>query len=102
MTELKVKLLNSFKDKTIGLLGREKAYSVFFKTRFGIHTFGMKFPIDVVILDKNNKVVKIFENLKPNRIFFWLPVFDKVLELPKGEIAINKIKLGEKIETKPL
>ena len=35
-----------------------------------IHTFFMKQEIDVIMTDKNNKIVKIFKNLKPNRIIF--------------------------------
>lgn len=69
MIELKVKILKSFKDKTVGLLGAKSAYPVLMKTRFGIHTFGMKFPIDALVLDKKSRVVKICENLKPNGVF---------------------------------
>lgn len=94
MIELKVKLLESFKDKILGLINKEKAYPVLIRTRFGIHTFGLKFPIDVIILDKNNKVVKISQNLKQNRVFIWFPFFDKVIEIPKGEVKNNNIKIG--------
>lgn len=95
---LKVHFLKNFLDKSIGLLNAEQVNSVYFKTRFGIHTFGMKFPIDVIILDKNNNVVKLAENLKSNKIFLWNPRFNKVIELPKGEIKNNKIKLGDRIK----
>lgn len=100
MTELKVKILRSFKEKIIGLLGAKSAYPVLLKTRFGIHTFGMKFPIDALVLDKKSRVVKICENLKPNRVFFWWPVFESVLELPAGEIKKNKIKAGDRVKIK--
>ncbi|MCL5438762.1 MAG: DUF192 domain-containing protein [Patescibacteria group bacterium] len=97
MIKLKVKILRSFKEKTIGLLNAKKAIPVFIKTRFGIHTFGLKFSIDVLVLDKNDKVVKISKNLRPDRIFLWNPVFNKIVELPSGEINKNKIKIGDKI-----
>ena len=42
----------------MGLIGKDPT-PLFFKTRFGIHTFGVITPIDVLILDKNYKVVKI-------------------------------------------
>jgi len=61
-----------------------------FRTRFGIHTIGMKYAIDVLILDKKNKVVAIKKNLEPNKIFLWNPAFNTVLELPAG--TINKTK----------
>lgn len=98
MITLKAKKLTSFSDKSIGLLGTSKPHPVYFQTRFGIHTFGMKYPIDVVILDINDVVVKIKEYLKPNKLFLWNPKFDQVIELPNGEIEKNKIKVGEKIK----
>ena len=97
MKTLRVKKLASLSGKTIGLIGVAKPYPVFFQTRFGIHTIFMKISIDVLILDKDFRVVKVAENLKPNNLFFWSPRFDKVIELPAGEIKKNAIQLGEKI-----
>lgn len=85
------------RNKLLGLIGAKKPYSIFFQTRFGIHTFGLKFPIDVLILDKNNKVVKLRQNLKQNRIFVWNPKYNNVIELPVGTIEKKKIKIGNKI-----
>lgn len=84
-------------NKTIGLIGARKPRPLFFKTRFGIHTFGLKFPIDVLILDKNDRVVYLRERLLPNRLFFWNPRFNKVIELPSGTILDNNIICGDKI-----
>lgn len=36
-----------------------------------IHTFFMKFAIDAVFLDKNDRVVKRVENIRPGRLFVW-------------------------------
>lgn len=94
---IKVKKLISLKQRTLGLIGAEKPYPISFKTRFGIHTFGLNFPIDVLILDKNNKVFSIRRNLLPNRIYVWNPKFDTVIELPVGFVSSSKIKIGEKI-----
>ncbi len=96
MINIKVRELKG-KNKARGLIGIKKAYPVFFQTRFGIHTFGLKFPIDVLILDKESRVVKFCENLKPNRIFLWNPQFNSVIELPAGEIKRLNLKIREKI-----
>lgn len=98
MLTLKVKELKSWKEKLVGLIGQQKPQALFFKTRFGIHTFGLKFPIDIIILDKNNKVVKIKINLGPNKLFFWNPVYNRVIELPRVKIAKNNISLGKIIQ----
>lgn len=92
--KLRVKEMNGVIDKMRGLIGYKKAETIFFKTRFGIHTFGMRFPIDVVILDGQNIVVKTKENLRPNKIFVWSWKYDTVIELPAGEIKRQKIKEG--------
>ncbi|MCL5733923.1 MAG: DUF192 domain-containing protein, partial [Patescibacteria group bacterium] len=85
-----------------GLIGAEKAEPMLFKTRWGIHTFGVRFPIDVVIFGKNGLVVKIKAGLKPGKLFFWNPKFCDVLELPEGAIKKSGLKIGDvlKIEQK--
>ena len=91
------KIVSSFLDKNLGLLKKSNPRSLLFKTRFGIHSFFLKESIDVVVLNKGCKVVKVYENLKPNRIFFWNPIYDTVLELPKGTIRKSKIAAGDLI-----
>lgn len=97
MITLRVKEAKSWHDKSIGLIGKNKPFPLFLTTRLGIHTFGLKFPIDVLILDKSNRVVKIRGVLKPNSLFFWNPMYKKVLELPAGTLNNLKIKIGKKI-----
>jgi len=100
MITFKVKLFSSVKDRGIGLIGHAKAEPAMFLTHFGIHTLGVKFSIDVIILDKENKVVKIKENLRPNSFFVWPPKYKKVLELPEGFIKKSEIKIGSKLNLK--
>lgn len=80
-----------------GLLGKKTAEVVVFHTRFGIHTFGMHFPIDVLILNQNTTVVAIKQALMPNRLFFWNPRYNTVMELPQGWIERHNIKQGSKL-----
>lgn len=97
---LQVKTLKSLKDKSIGLIGKKHAYPVTFRTRFGIHTFGLKFPIDVLILNNKNRVVLTKKEIKPNRIFLWPLIYETVVELPAGEIERLKINTGNHIMLK--
>ena len=61
---------NRFLSRLTGLLGKppltedEACWLIPCKQ---IHTFGMKYPIDVYFLDKNNEVAAIIKNLEPNR-----------------------------------
>jgi len=98
MIRLRVKKRDSFGGRIIGLLGFQKPIAIYIKTRFGIHTIGMKFPIDILILDNNNTVVKLKKKLSPNRFFFWNPIYNIILELPPGTIKIKKIRLGSLIK----
>jgi len=79
-----------------GLLGQQPK-PILLHTRFGIHTFGMRCPIDVVILDKFGTVRKMQHNLRPNRLFFWNPLYDIVVELPAGTIQEKGIKIGSHV-----
>lgn len=88
-------MLETIRDKTKGLLGKKDAEAIMFQTRFGIHTFFMHFPLDVLILDQAKKVVKIKENLKPNRLFFWPPKYETVIELPAGTIKKTNTELND-------
>ncbi|HUD19276.1 MAG TPA: DUF192 domain-containing protein [Patescibacteria group bacterium] len=89
-------LLTDF-EKSKGLIGAKEIYPVFFTTRWGIHTFGVLFPIDVLILDNDNRVVKLTRELPPNRLFFWNPKYQNVVELPASEIKRKGIILGDYI-----
>lgn len=91
------KIAKTTKDRMLGLLIKSNPRCMVFKTRFGIHTFFMKEPIDVLVLDKQNKVGVIKNNLKPWRIFFWNPSFEAVVELPADIIDKTKTKLGDEI-----
>jgi uncharacterized membrane protein (UPF0127 family) len=95
MIEIKARKLTSLTEKSIGLLKNKEPEAVYFKTRWGIHTFFMKFPIDILILDRKGRVVTIWKQMKPNRVFLWNPLYDTVLELPAGTIENKKIKPGE-------
>ena len=98
MVTIFAKKARNIQEKIIGLIGRKEPVALMIKTRFGIHTFGLRFPIDVLILDKSDTVVKMSKHLKPNRIFLWNPIFNKIVELPKGWIEKNNIKIGDKIK----
>lgn len=91
MFTLSVKKLN-FVNSIVGLIGKKNPEPVFIKTRFGIHTFGLKYSIDILVLEKSGKeenvfkIVQIKKNLSPNRLFFWNFRYSHLIEIP----IINK------------
>ena len=62
-----------------------------------VHTFGMKFPIDLVYLDRNKKVKKIRNGVPPWRLSACLSAHS-VIELASGTVEITRTKPGDKLE----
>ena len=64
----------------------------------GIHTIGMKFPIDVLFLTKNNEIVGLISGMLPYRISAIHFRSYSVIELPNGTIRKSRTELGDKLE----
>lgn len=62
-----------------------------------VHTFGMKFPIDVLYLDRKRKVLKVRERMVPWRISGCLRAHS-VLELPAGMASRTGTVAGDELE----
>lgn len=92
-----IKKVKTLKDKTFGLFRKSNPRALFFKTRFGLHTFFLNKPIDIILLDKDYKVVKMAINSQ-NRVFTYNPVFNTVLELPASSIKKSKTKIGDRLK----
>lgn len=61
-----------------------------------VHSFGMKFAIDVVYLDRQKKVRKLYRNMVPWRISACLSAHS-VLELPVGVIEATGTRQGDQL-----
>jgi uncharacterized protein len=66
-----------------------------------VHTFFMKFPIDIVYLDKKLKVKKVRHAVPAWRLSACLSAHS-VLELPAGTAAQAKTEVGDVLETEKL
>jgi uncharacterized protein len=63
-----------------------------------IHTFWMRFPIDVIYVDREGRVVRADRSMKPWRIG---PVFTGsrwVVELPSGTIDATGTQIGDLLQ----
>ena len=90
---------DTFFGRLRGLLGR-KDYSpgegLLIKPCNWVHTFGMRFPIDVLFLDSKGAVVAV-ESLPPNRM--GRPHRSAAaLELPQGTVERYGIKAGDELQ----
>ncbi|MFY9562489.1 MAG: DUF192 domain-containing protein [Terriglobales bacterium] len=64
----------------------------------GVHTFAMRFPIDVVYLDQERIVVHIEQELKPWRMAAIRVLATSVLELPTGTVHDSQTALGDQVD----
>jgi uncharacterized membrane protein (UPF0127 family) len=67
----------------------------------GVHTFGMRFAIDVIYLDGDKIVVHLENQLKPWRMAPVRMRAASVLELPGHTIQATGTSLGDEIEITP-
>ena len=66
----------------------------------GVHTVGMRFAIDLIYLDRQRRIRKLVQNLRPWRISLCLSAYS-VLELPAGALITSKCQVGEILSFRP-
>lgn len=85
------------KERAKGLLGSSppgRGEGMLIAPCNSIHTVFMKFPIDVIFLDRRNRVVKVIGTMRPFRFAFALRAAS-VLEVRAGEAAKVGIHRGD-------
>lgn len=95
-----VRVADDFSSRLIGLMFKKKlvgADALLIDPCNSIHTFFMRYSLDVVFIGKKNNVVKIIRNLKPWRMTWLYFRSHKVLELPSGKLPAD-LKEGDILE----
>jgi uncharacterized protein len=62
----------------------------------GVHTWGMRFPIDLLFLDREGRALHVAANVKPWRICGPIRRARTVIELPAGAIARLHLQAGRR------
>jgi uncharacterized membrane protein (UPF0127 family) len=62
----------------------------------GIHTFGMRFPIDVIAVARDGTVVKTRTNVRPNRIVLAWSAF-AIIELRANSLCAAALLVGDQV-----
>jgi uncharacterized membrane protein (UPF0127 family) len=99
-----VELADTSMKRMFGLLGRRGLAAgggLWIKPSSGVHTFGMAFSIDVVGLDRDLKVIKLWRCLRPFRITSVSMKLKSVIELPCGVITQSQMQLGDQLHIAP-
>lgn len=87
-------------ERAVGLLSRtglEPGEALWIIPSRGVHTWGMRFTIDVLALDEEGIVIDCVSNLKPWRVRLPRKGTAGVLELPAGRLAESGTGLGHRI-----
>lgn len=64
----------------------------------GVHTFGMRCPIDVAFLDEGRVVVGVLSRLPPNRVGGFFRSARGALELRAGTLEVTGTAPGDRLE----
>ena len=95
-----IRIANTAMSRLVGLLGHSglsPGDGLLIQPSSGVHTFGMRFPIDVVALDRQFCVRGIWEGLGPFRIAALGFKTHKVLELPVGAIRGSRTQVNDQL-----
>ncbi len=85
-------IAESMVDRMIGLMFKKKmtGYEGLMITPCrSIHTFFMRYSLDIVFLSSDNRIVKIIRDLKPWRLTWIYIRAKKTLELPAGKFPVE-------------
>jgi uncharacterized protein len=91
---------NTVLKRMVGLLNRKalaQGEGLLLDRCYGIHTFGMRFSIDVLFLDKDFRVMRAVPALPPFRTSVVRQAV-YVLELPVGTIQTSGTESGDQIQ----
>lgn len=97
----KVYFASSFLQRFLGLLAirpLKDSEGLLIRNCNSIHTMFMKYSIDVVFIDINDRVVAVIKDLHPFRFSPYIRKAFSVLELKAGTADKASIKIGDLID----
>jgi hypothetical protein len=96
----KGKVADTFLARLKGLLGSATltpGEGLLLTREKSVHTFFMRYPIDVVYVDKHWQVIKIDCNMVPFRLGGYVAKAAYILELPVGTIQEARTTTGDQL-----
>jgi len=95
-----IRLADGLWSRFWGLMGRKALPNdagLLLKPSSSIHTAFMRFPIDIVFLDRSLRVVKVVPELKPFRVSVAFGGAHSALELNAGAAAQAGVETGDQL-----
>ena len=94
-------IASSLGQRMKGLLGRSGLSpneALVLRPCSAIHTFFMRFPIDVLFLGRNMRVIKTIQHIPPNRLSPLVWASQMAIELPAGKVDQTQTEVGDTVE----
>lgn len=94
----KVDLARTFRGRLWGLVGRSgwgETDGLWIEPCAGVHTFGMRFAIDVILVDEGLQVLWLGRHIRPWRLGKMHLDAQAALELPLGAVDKTGTTLGD-------
>ena len=86
--------------RIVGLMGKRHVGTIpiLFPRCSSIHTYFMRVPVDVLCLDRHNKIVRLLENVRPWRVVFGGRATRSILEAQRGYSRLHRLVVGKYVE----
>ena len=100
----RVEVASTSATRRRGLLGRaglDPGEGLWIVPCESVHTIGMRFPIDVIYLDRQKVVKKVRRNLRPGRMSACFSAYSTI-ELAAGSAPESLITKGDTLEFSPV
>ena len=100
----RIERAETFWSRLVGLLGRARLdddAGLLIVPCNSVHTFFMRFPIDVAFLDRNGLVIRAIADLKPWRATRIHARAHSTLELNSGALARAGVREGDRLVESP-
>jgi len=98
-----VKVADRFITRLIGLLrtaGLAENQGLLLKKCNQVHTFGMKFPIDVIFLSKDGDILHMEQEMNPGKVSPQIKKAYWILELKSGSCKHYSLEINQRLVVK--
>ncbi len=95
-----LRFAEGFLDRLFGLVFKniKKGQGFAIRDCNSIHSFWMRYKIDVIFLDKNNEIIKTYESFRQFRMTPLIKGACCVIEFPELTIKDFSLKAGDRLE----
>ncbi|MEZ4749373.1 MAG: DUF192 domain-containing protein [Bdellovibrionota bacterium] len=93
-------IAESYMSRFLGLMGRSSIpqnEAICFPRCNSIHTFFMRFPIDVILVGEDGKIISVVRAMKPWRMLLPRKGVKHVIEMQANRVAALDLQEGVKL-----